>query len=198
MQKRLQEEGLTKMDKDIQVIVLVVLGAIIVFLVVILILIQFGVLGHKKICNNMKICVNGGLNIDGLGGRTSDIGLKGFCEDYSGTLLTRLGRRENMQLCLTNVESGLRYITHINNQVTIGRKNIERLSDFLEILEEPSISKRHLVVSRIGDRLYVQDIGSSNHTWVNGCMVEYSVEIHTGDILRIGRGEFIVEISCQH
>lgn len=80
----------------------------------------------------------------------------------------------------------------IDSSVTIGR-NIDRVN--IAIDYNPTVSGRHCEVSARGGRFYVRDLGSSNHTYVNGRLVEGETELRTGNTLRIGEVELLVEIT---
>ena len=54
------------------------------------------------------------------------------------------------------------------------------------ILSEPTISRAHALVSFDGPHLYLQDIGSTNGTLVNGVKEERAI-LHDGDELRMGK-----------
>jgi pSer/pThr/pTyr-binding forkhead associated (FHA) protein len=63
---------------------------------------------------------------------------------------------------------------------TIGRDGCDvRLLD-------PEASRRHAVMRQDGDRLAIQDLGSTNGTWVNGLRCEGPTRVRTGDVLRFG------------
>ncbi len=53
-------------------------------------------------------------------------------------------------------------------------------------LEDESVSKEHARLSRDGDRVVIEDLGSSNGTFVNGRRVHDKAEIRPGDLIRLG------------
>jgi len=53
-------------------------------------------------------------------------------------------------------------------------------------LEEDSVSKQHARLTRHPDRFELEDLDSSNGTFVNGRRVHGPVEIKPGDLLRLG------------
>ena len=59
------------------------------------------------------------------------------------------------------------------------------------LIEHPLVSKTHALIVRSGGTVYVRDLASVNHVYVNGSPVRESVLAH-GDALRIGP----VEYSC--
>ncbi len=54
------------------------------------------------------------------------------------------------------------------------------------ILSEATISRAHAMIGFKGDRLFVQDLDSTNGTLVNGAR-EHQTELHDGDEVRMGR-----------
>ncbi len=57
------------------------------------------------------------------------------------------------------------------------------------VLEDGSVSNRHLKVVRVGGKVFVEDLRSTNGTRVNGRRVDpgQSVEVVVGDLIRLGR-----------
>jgi pSer/pThr/pTyr-binding forkhead associated (FHA) protein len=53
-------------------------------------------------------------------------------------------------------------------------------------LQHPSISRRHAQLTRLGDRLYLKDLGSQNGTFVNRVRLSSELELHAGDELALG------------
>ena len=53
-------------------------------------------------------------------------------------------------------------------------------------LEEDSVSKQHARLTRTADRFELEDLESSNGTFVNGRRLHGRVEIKPGDLLRLG------------
>jgi pSer/pThr/pTyr-binding forkhead associated (FHA) protein len=53
-------------------------------------------------------------------------------------------------------------------------------------LEEESVSKQHARVSLQEGRIYIEDLGSSNGTFVNGRRVHEKIELRPGDLVRLG------------
>jgi len=89
---------------------------------------------------------------------------------------------------LTNGAS--RRVFPLSSDVTvIGRR---RNCDLRIPLE--SVSRRHCQLTREGDQLQLQDLGSRNGTFLNGKQVETS-SVNAGDIIKIGPLVFAVQID---
>lgn len=54
------------------------------------------------------------------------------------------------------------------------------------ILADPSVSAEHALVSYRLGQWWVEDLGSTNGTFLNDAPVEQPTVIHTGDLLRFG------------
>ncbi|MGE3171988.1 MAG: FHA domain-containing protein [Planctomycetota bacterium] len=65
--------------------------------------------------------------------------------------------------------------------VTIGRKK-----DNLLALENREVSGKHAVIQRIGDTYVVEDLRSTNHTFVNGDRIDPQATLLDGDTIAIG------------
>jgi FHA domain/Domain of unknown function (DUF1707) len=58
------------------------------------------------------------------------------------------------------------------------------------VITEPSVSRRHASLRRVGERWLLRDLGSSNGTRVNGMRVTEEVEVRPGDQLNLGGVRF--------
>ena len=58
-----------------------------------------------------------------------------------------------------------------------------------------AVSKKHCAVEVRGDKVFVQDIGSTNGTVVRGEVIQGEVEVKPGDALKIGPLEFRIEFT---
>ncbi len=78
------------------------------------------------------------------------------------------------------------------DRVVIGRKNEPGVNIVLNY--DSSVSGRHCEITISGDHFYVEDLHSSNKTYLNGEIVEGRMEFQPGSSLRIGRLEMVVDI----
>ena len=60
-------------------------------------------------------------------------------------------------------------------------------------VDDEEVSRRHARVRPAGDAVEIEDLGSSNGTWVNGARISVPTRIGTGDDVRIGRTALRVE-----
>ena len=123
--------------------------------------------------------------------------LPGATETLQTTVLSDSTRilLEDMYLCkiiLTDADDPGNVIEISSvGEAIIGRNS--QLSDYA-ILHEKSISQKHCKIFVRNTSVYVIDLESSNHTYVDGEMVEDETELKNGSILRIGRLSFEVVI----
>jgi pSer/pThr/pTyr-binding forkhead associated (FHA) protein len=68
--------------------------------------------------------------------------------------------------------------------VLIGRQSGATLK-----IVNPSVSRRHAVIEKQGDRFIIKDLGSRNGTFVNDVRVNHQ-ELKHGDRVRIGESQF--------
>lgn len=57
-------------------------------------------------------------------------------------------------------------------------------------LEDPFASSRHARITRQGDVLVIEDLDSTNGTYLNGSRLDGPQPLHPGDRIRIGDNEF--------
>ena len=73
---------------------------------------------------------------------------------------------------------------HIENGATLGRGDVEIQ------LEDPFASSRHARISRQGHVFVIEDLGSTNGTYLNDEPLNGPQPLHAGDRIRIGDSEF--------
>lgn len=79
-------------------------------------------------------------------------------------------------------ESGMAY--DLEDAVTLGRGDVEIH------LEDPFASSRHARIWRQGHVLVIEDLGSTNGTYLNDEPLNGPQPLHPGDRIRIGDSEF--------
>lgn len=81
-------------------------------------------------------------------------------------------------------------IYDLDGDVTLGR------GDRAEIrLEDPFASSRHARIYRQGNILVIEDLGSTNGTYLNEELLQTPRPLHPGDRVRIGDSEFTFEVD---
>jgi hypothetical protein len=79
-------------------------------------------------------------------------------------------------------EAGIAY--ELADGVTLGRGNVEIQ------LDDPFASSRHARISRQGPVVVIEDLGSTNGTYLNEELLTGPQPLHDGDRIRIGDSEF--------
>lgn len=112
-------------------------------------------------------------------------------EDDTGTRLL-YQTKEGMEITLEDRADPTKYFrARVRDTIVIGRN--DKLCD-IAVTYDDSISSRHCELFLRDNRLYCRDLGSSNGTMVNQQKVYQEIEVESGDILRIGRLTFFIQI----
>jgi FHA domain len=85
----------------------------------------------------------------------------------------------------TGPEAGRRL--ELGVEMSIGRQDCDL------VLEDPEVSRRHAVLRRSGDSVVVEDLDSTNGTFVNGERIRGSIKVDAGDQVRVGRTTLEIE-----
>jgi ABC-type multidrug transport system ATPase subunit len=58
-------------------------------------------------------------------------------------------------------------------------------------IDDRRVSRKHAQISRQGNQLFVEDLGSRNGTYVNGRQITAAVELRNGDLLELGNSALL-------
>lgn len=102
---------------------------------------------------------------------------------------------ESRRLCLVLQHSPRNFSIEITkDEFTIGKlkNSVDGWIDFT-----PTVSRLHCKITKRNGRFYIQDLGSANHTYVNGVMAVHMepVEIKVNDNIRLAELDFKVQWS---
>jgi pSer/pThr/pTyr-binding forkhead associated (FHA) protein len=64
--------------------------------------------------------------------------------------------------------------------ITLGRDDCDI------VLSDPEVSRRHAAVAESPDGFTIEDLGSTNGTWVNGERIDRPAPLRAGDEVRFG------------
>lgn len=100
--------------------------------------------------------------------------------------------RDGIEITLEDRANPTKYYRAcVRDSIVIGRN--EKLCD-VAISYDDSISSRHCELYLRDNQIYCRDLSSSNGTMINQQKVYQELKIESGDILRIGRLSFIIQI----
>lgn len=85
----------------------------------------------------------------------------------------------------TGPEAGRR--VELGVEMAIGRQDGDL------VLEDPEVSRRHAVLRRSGESVVVEDLDSTNGTFVNGERIRSPITVGPGDQVRVGRTTLEIE-----
>jgi DNA-binding CsgD family transcriptional regulator len=60
------------------------------------------------------------------------------------------------------------------------------------VIEDPSVSRTHLLLEQLGDAWFVEDLGSRNGTYVNGQRISGRRVLRPGDEIRLGLARVVL------
>jgi pSer/pThr/pTyr-binding forkhead associated (FHA) protein len=72
---------------------------------------------------------------------------------------------------------------------------IGRATDCNLRLSGSAISRHHCIIRLGADEITLVDLGSSNGSFVNGRRVVSQAALHSGDVLRLGERDFLVDLG---
>jgi pSer/pThr/pTyr-binding forkhead associated (FHA) protein len=85
----------------------------------------------------------------------------------------------------TGPEAGRR--VELGVEVFIGRQDADL------VLEDPEVSRRHAVLRRSGESVVIEDLDSTNGTFVDGERIRKAITVGPGDQVRVGRTTLEIE-----
>lgn len=99
----------------------------------------------------------------------------------AATLVVRQGPQAGMSYPLSG------------NQIVIGREEGMDIA-----LQDPESSRRHALVSWRGGQFVIEDLGSTNGTFVNGIQITAPQVLNPGDSIGIGQTVLVFHASAVH
>ncbi len=115
-----------------------------------------------------------------------------ICIGMSGAMSRQHNSGHSIRL--TDQAAGNTYTASFSNEVIIGR-NPKQNTGAVIVLKDSSVSGVHCRVYHSAGSFYIQDLGSSNHTYLNGNMVTTALPVNNGDTVRIGACKYKVSLQ---
>ncbi|MFR6171118.1 MAG: FHA domain-containing protein [Blautia sp.] len=143
-----------------------------------------------------------GVNLDSgsLGGGSGEL-FAGNGNDSMDTFVISGNRNHNRDceetgysVKLQNLNGGQIYEGNFYHEIILGRGNCQNGENLGIRFPYASVSRKHCRFFIEGSRVYVEDLGSSNGTYLNEKQVVKPKLLIRGDILKIGHEKFRVEI----
>ncbi len=96
-------------------------------------------------------------------------------------------QKRRWKIILEDVDQQGQYSFIFYDSLGIGRISASSDYDkFLSLPEDLRVSKVHCAIVRSGDKLYLRDEGSKNHTYLNGTQINRPVVIQKEDVITVG------------
>ena len=95
--------------------------------------------------------------------------------------------KRRWKIILEDVDQQDQYSFIFCDSLGIGRVSASSAYDkFLSLPEDLRVSKVHCAIIRSGDKLYLRDEGSKNHTYLNGKQIHKPIVIQKEDVITVG------------
>jgi len=179
-------------EAEVQVLIIVgicALGLILVAVLVALLLRnRSSNIGPKH--RRRDIYASGGADLETGQIIADDNYFRGMSGENLETVLVLDGLRCAVPTVTLRDTSGYLCNVSLSTPLTIGRESGRGYFT----VRDPAASRVHAIVFANGDRVYIQDNNSSNHTYLNGKMLDGVVECKNGDVIRVGKTNIQVSI----
>ena len=101
--------------------------------------------------------------------------------------------KRRWKVILEDDDTQERYSFIFYDALGIGRTTKEvAFEEFFSLPDDRKISKVHCAIVRNGDKLYLRDEGSKNHTYLNGRRIQKPILIQKEDIISMGETDLII------
>lgn len=100
------------------------------------------------------------------------------------------------RIVFDNQKTGERLYKDFSGQMRIGRSDSDQnIRGYLFLNGDNKISRDHCVIYDGGNALCIQDMNSSNHTFLNGKQLFQAAYLKNGDIIQIGNTRLKIQYS---
>jgi len=171
------------------------LVALLVILVVAVVIILFVWRGSNKQGYKDEVFFWGGANADTGQISTDNNYFKGVSDELSRTTVVSENLRsdsyKSFVFVINNLNTNQQTKVRITDELIIGRVDGEKV---FCIKNDNAVSKQHCKFYLYLEKLYVSDLNSSNHTFVNNKRITEPVLCKNGDVVKIGNTFLKIEM----
>lgn len=174
--------------------VVIILLFIIVILVFVAAVIIFKI--FKGDDEKPDIHISGGINIDNGRIVYDNNYFKAMAQGQAGTVLTNSEEKSGASawLRIVNKTDGTIQCFRLREggRITIGREAFDD-ADFYEIADDLLVSRQHCLLFVHRHWVYVTDLASRNHTYLNGSLLTETSKCPAGSIITVGQTRLKIE-----
>ncbi|MBO6003676.1 MAG: FHA domain-containing protein [Aeriscardovia sp.] len=105
-------------------------------------------------------------------------------------VMDKLTEGNALLIAVSGFSQNVRYLLD-EPSISVGRS---MKADIL--LDDPTVSRRHALFTKVGGTYVLKDLDSLNGTYVNGARID-SLELHSGDAIMIGRFKMLFYLKDQ-
>ena len=104
------------------------------------------------------------------------------------TVMVNEGERKYWTVMLDDLQTGERHVFRFSYEMLIGRTPPQDANEVKLVLnKDGSVSGRHCKIYEMSKRLVIEDLGSRNHTFLNGSQVRQATEIPLWGQIQVGK-----------
>jgi len=151
------------------------------------------------------VIINGGVDIDtGRLKNNANRHFNGMKDNDLDTICLKTSQSgrlhpvgDGVEYCITLIDerNGQRYAKRFRNELIIGRNPSTNGISCLKIENDGSISSNHCRIIEDNGIFCIEDLGSANHTYLNGGLLCALSVLNNGDSIKIGKTKFQVFFS---
>ena len=149
--------------------------------------------GKKVETGRLNITVKDGVDVDRQRyGDTKGSYFEGAGQFDERTVIVHGEKRSEWSLLLEDVKNGGRQNFRFGYEMLIGRTPPQGGEVKLVISGDGSVSGRHCMIYEQSGRLVIMDLGSKNHTYLNGTQITQPTELAMWSQIQVGKSAFRV------
>lgn len=115
-------------------------------------------------------------------------------DDESERLARREPAKKQFRILMENLDTWEKYTYQFYDAIGIGRaKDDPEFEQYLTIEGDPKVSKHHCAIISKDGKLYLEDLSSTNGTFLNEERVSDAVLLQKEDVIRIGETQIEVK-----